>query len=156
VDFWGATIAVWSCTCAVQLQTAGANVIYINVYIYMNTYIYVYALLKIHYSTPCSKNHPQAWLTLFLKKLTEKWSWYRCSCDYHSSVLEFLELYLHKDLKHNVKSLLLNPLFRKLEDWQVASTAATVPRPFCCQNFKKRGVPRRPRMEKSHCGRTRV
>jgi len=31
---------------------------------------------------------------------------------------------------------------RKLKDGRAIDTAATVPRPFCCPSFQKRGVPR--------------
>jgi len=37
-----------------------------------------------------------------LKTLTAQWSWYRRGCGYCSSILDFLELYLRRDLEHNV------------------------------------------------------
>jgi len=62
-------------------------------------------------SIPFSKIHLQALCTPFLRTLTAKWSWYRRSCGYRSSILGFLELYLRKDLKHNVTSSLPFPSF---------------------------------------------
>jgi len=97
-------------------------------------------MLKIRRGTPCQNIHPQVWYTPFLKTLTAKWSLYRRGCGYRTSVLDFLELYLRRDLEHNVTSLLPNQLFQKVEDWRAVATAATVPRPFCCQSFQKCGV----------------
>jgi len=56
-------------------------------------------------------------------------------------VLKYLELYLRRDLEHNVASSLPNPLFQKDKGCRVVATAATVTRPFCSQRFKKGGVP---------------
>ena len=52
-----------------------------------------------------------------------------------------LDLYLRRDLEHNVTSLLPNPLFQKDKDGRVVATAATVSQPFCSQSFQKWGVP---------------
>jgi len=85
--------------------------------------------------------------TVFLlskfSKMGAKWSWYRRGCGFRSrsSVLDFLELYLRRDFEDKVSSSLPNPLFKKVKDGTVVVTAATVPRPFCSQSFKKWGVP---------------
>jgi len=98
-------------------------------------------MLDIHRGTPCENIHPGAWYTPFLKTLTAKWSWYRRGCGYQCSILDFMEMYLHRDFEDKVTSSLPNPLFKKVKDGTVVVTAATVPRPFCSQSFKKWGVP---------------
>ena len=58
--------------------------------------------------------------------------------DRHWPLLVFLELYLRRDLDHNIRSLLPKLLFWKDKEWLAVATAATVPRPFCCQKFSKK------------------
>ena len=51
-------------------------------------------------------NSPSLWLTYLRSK-------HCLGCGYrsHASILEFRELYLHRDLMHNIRSLTPNPLF---------------------------------------------
>ena len=72
---------------------------------------------------------------------TAKWSWYCRGCNYHSSIRIFLELYLRRDLEHNVTSSHPKTLFQKDKNERAVATAQTVPRPFCSQGFQKWGIP---------------
>jgi len=54
-----------------------------------------------------------------LKTLTAQWSWYRRSCGYCSSILDFLELYLRRDLEHNV--LAPQPAVPESRGWKSSS-----------------------------------
>jgi len=98
-------------------------------------------MLKIHRGTPCYNIHPQAWYTTSLKNLTAKWSWYRRSRGYRSSILDFLEQLVGERACNIVFKFPAQVHLQKVEDGRVVATAATVPRPFCCQSCQKCGVP---------------
>ena len=48
---------------------------------------------------------------------------------------------MRRDLDHNIRSPLPKLLLWKDKEWLAVATAATVPRPFCYQSFRKRRVP---------------
>ena len=79
----------------------------------------------------------------FFENFDRKWSLYRRGCDYHhSSVLEFLEQQVWDQDSNIVFEDTAQAQLQKLVQWRVVATTAPVQRPFGCQSFQNRGVPR--------------